>query len=107
MKKVEQIAEIDPEAIIADGYDDAIIGLSWDSKVVYDGNKCVEILMKEIIKEKMQEEEAEEEVAEEEAYQEALEFLEYNTFCAYVGDRTPIFIFPCEEEGEESERERE
>jgi len=85
--------DIDPEAIIADGFDDAIIGQSWDSRVVYDGDKCIEILMKEIIKQKM----PEEEVDKEEAYQEALEYLEHNTFCAYVGNRTPIFVFLCEE----------
>ena len=78
MTKLEQISEISPESIIADGFDDAIIGLSWDSKVVYDANKCIEVLMDE----------------DEITYGDAVEFLEFNTFSAYVGENTPIFIYP-------------
>ena len=78
MTKLEQISETSPESIIADGFDDAIIGLSWDSKVVYDANKCIEILIGE----------------DEVTYDDAIEFLEFNTFSAYVGENTPIFIYP-------------
>jgi|APSaa5957512535_1039671.scaffolds.fasta_scaffold188302_2 hypothetical protein len=78
MTKLEQISETSPESIIADGFDDAIIGLSWDSKVVYDANKCIEILIGE----------------DEITYDDAIEFLEFNTFSAYVGENTPIFIYP-------------
>ena len=78
MTKLEQISETSPESIIADGFDDAIIGLSWDSKVVYDANKCIEILIGE----------------DEITYDDTIEFLEFNTFSAYVGENTPIFIYP-------------
>jgi len=78
MTKLERISEISPESIIADGFDDAIIGLSWDSKVVYDANKCIEILMDE----------------DEITYDDAVDFLEFNTFSAYIGENTPIFIYP-------------
>ena len=78
MTKLEQISETSPESIIADGFDDAIIGLSWDSKVVYDANKCIEILIDE----------------DGITYDDAVEFLEFNTFSAYVGENTPIFIYP-------------
>jgi hypothetical protein len=48
----ERIAEVSPEALCADGFDDAFIGFveKWDvdgvrrDVVVYDRDKCIEIL---------------------------------------------------------------
>lgn len=37
---------------------------------------------------------------------EAWEFMEYNVVCAYVGEATPIFVYPSDREGlEELENE--
>ena len=60
-----------------DGYDRAIIGLTDGGQLVYSKEWMVRLLM-----------EMEEGMEEEEAW----EFLEYNCFCAYVGDQTPIFV---------------
>ena len=63
------------DILFADGLDDAIIGFEpnlW--KVVYSRNKCIEITsidMDEL---------------------EATEYLEFNTFGAYVGEKTPLWI---------------
>ena len=80
MTKRERIIELfaDTEDILfADGLDDAIIGFDQNLwKVVYSRNKCVECLMKQ------------DEMPEEEA----LEYLEYNTFNAYVGEKTPVWV---------------
>jgi hypothetical protein len=73
----ENIAEINEELLIADGFDDAIIGVSEDGNhVVYDSGKMVGILVE---RDGM-------------TYEEAREFLEFNTFCAYVGEHTPQYV---------------
>ena len=73
---IEHYADTD-YILFADGFDDAIIGFEpnlW--KVVYSRQKCIEVLSKE---DDMNEEEA-------------LDYLEYNTFNAYVGDKTPVWV---------------
>lgn len=66
----------DEDALFADGLDDAIIGFDDDNhRVVYSKQKCVEVL-----------------VSEGETEEDAISYLEYNTFYAYVGEKTPIFI---------------
>ena len=61
----------------ADGFDAAIIGIdSLSERIVYDKWAMVEILM---IDDEMSEEDA-------------VEFLEVNTWNAYVGDHTPIYV---------------
>lgn len=66
------------ECLLADGFDDAIIGISQCTtpKAVYCTKKCVEILIK---RDKMTEEEA-------------VEFFQHNVVGSYVGEKTPIFV---------------
>ena len=79
MNKKETIIELyaDTEDILfADGYDDCIIGfdpVGW--KVIYSRSQCIDKLG----------------VMDEMSSEEAIDWLEYNTFNAYVGDNTPIF----------------
>ena len=59
----------------ADGFNDAIIGICMHSqKVIYDKVKMVEILTKDMTEE------------------DAIEFLAYNVWGAYVGEFTPIYM---------------
>jgi hypothetical protein len=63
------------DVLFADGFNEAIIGFEpnmW--KVVYSRNKVIEILMKDMSEE------------------DAIEFAEYNTFNAYVGEKTPLWV---------------
>jgi hypothetical protein len=60
-----------------DGYDKAIVGLSDNGQLVYSKEIMVELLMQD-----------DTELSEEDAW----EFLEFNCFCAYVGDQTPIYV---------------
>ena len=62
-------------ALTADGFDKAIIGVTTQGLVVYDYNKCVEVLMKEGMEE-----------------DEAVEHLDFNVVGSYMGEGTPIFI---------------
>jgi hypothetical protein len=67
------IAERSEMALFADGFDDAIIGMSG-GVVVYDRDKCIAILAADM------------------TYDEAEEYFDYNVSGAYVGEYTPLFI---------------
>tara|TARA_R110000751_G_scaffold181656_1_gene288307 strand:- start:112 stop:372 length:261 start_codon:yes stop_codon:yes gene_type:complete len=67
------------ELLFANDYDSCIVGVSvgcHSGRVVYDIQKMVEVCMKGL----------------ESNEQEAWEWLEFNTFHAYVGENTPIFV---------------
>lgn len=77
---VDELTEMNPEALTADGFDDAAIGFTVSTLhphvVVYDVEKCAQIL---IDRDGMSHEDAE-------------EFLSFNTLCCYVGENTPLFV---------------
>ena len=76
---MEYIKHNYPDSLLANGYNSAIIGIAsgFDSgRVVYSISKMIEVCMKELAVD----------------YDEALEWLEYNTFNAYVGELTPIYL---------------
>lgn len=80
MKKLTQLEKVielcpDEEFLKADGWDDCIIGVTTRGVLVYNRNKIIDMLMKD----KLSREEAE-------------EYFEFNIECAYVGDKTPIYI---------------
>ena len=71
----------EPQTLFADGFDDAIIGITSDringvERIVYDAWKMIDVLVK---RDGMKP-------------TEALEYLEFNTFTAYVGEGTPIYV---------------
>ena len=76
---LEEIMEMFPEEefLKADGFDSAIVGVEPNSmRLVYNRDKMIGILI---------EDEEMEEI-------DAIEYLEFNTWNAYVGEKTPIFI---------------
>ena len=81
------IAEHNEEAIVFDDLDDAIIGIGnqHGSKpvVIYDKDKCIEILADKF---------AEHGSPKVDHVTEAIEWFEFNIGCAYVGEHTPIFL---------------
>lgn len=87
----ERIAEYNEEALTADGFDDAIIGIvnqGGTSKflVLYDSEKCIEIIMEQMKKD-------EEKPGEGcDLYTMAVEHFEYNVSGGYVGENTPMFL---------------
>jgi hypothetical protein len=77
---LEYIRDNLPDSLLANGYDSAIIGIAsgFDSgRVVYSVTKMLEICMRDLSVDA----------------EEAMEWLEYNTFGAFVGDYTPIYIY--------------
>lgn len=75
---IKMIIEKNPKALFADGLNEAIIGMTDEINPVpiYDKDKCVEVMMKD----------------NDWDFDTALEFLEFNTFCAYLGENTPLFV---------------
>jgi len=80
----EELSDFYDKLLFADGFDDAIIGISSgmdEPRVVYSIGKMIDILTKEHDMEP----------------DEANEFLEFNTIFAWVGDKTPIYLHTKEE----------
>ena len=79
-EKKELIAELNPEALLADGFEDALVGYVQQfnkTLALYSYERCVNILMR---RDGMNREDAE-------------EFLSFNTLGAWVGEGTPCFAF--------------
>jgi len=80
----ERLAEIDPTLLLADGYDDCIIGIGaqWSKEglVVYDRKKVIDKLMRDGMN-----------------YGEAEEFFEFNIQGAWLGEKTPMFVTRLED----------
>ena len=77
---IDEIAEINPEAMLADGFSEAILGMclqfGCEPIVAYDYNKCIDILIK---RDGM-------------TTSEASDYIQFNVIGAYVGNNTPVFI---------------
>lgn len=90
----DEIAEINPEALMCDGFDEAIIGMAQRINlgpvVAYDVEKILSILAldMEVDESDLQEGETIENVK----YSMALEYFEYNILGAWMGEFTPVFI---------------
>jgi hypothetical protein len=72
--------EANEDAMFADNFNDAIIGLchraGGNTVIAYDIDKVIEILV----------------VEHDMSIEEAVEYAEFNVFSAYVGENTPVFI---------------
>jgi hypothetical protein len=79
----EELEEMNPEALLADGLEDALVGYTVNHHhahvAVYDIAKCIEVLVK---RDGMTHEDAD-------------EFLSFNTLGAYVGPNGPLFVRFC------------
>ena len=77
---LDLIEEHNPDALKADGFDEAILGIAsrcaQRDVIAYDVDKIIQILMD---RDGMTEEEAQ-------------EFFEFNIIGSYMGENTPIFI---------------
>jgi hypothetical protein len=77
-------ADADPEILIAEGFDEAFLGLgtrcSKPPIVVYDRERCIEILARQMGEEA------------------AVEYFEFNVEGAWLGEQTPLFLTRLEDE---------
>lgn len=77
-EKLYEIIGEDYSILLADGLDEAFIGIGWQFNTplaVYDRDKCMEILESQGM-----------------TPEEAQEYFYFNTQGAYVGEQTPIFL---------------
>ena len=75
---IKQIQILNTNALTADGFDEAIFGIGMRNNqwvVIYNADKCIEILMKDMSEE------------------EAVEHFEFNVTGAWCGDHTPMFVY--------------
>jgi hypothetical protein len=75
----DQLASENEEALLADGYEPCLIGITYQygrpPVACYDHDKCIELLMK---RDGM-------------SHEEAVEFFEFNTLGAGMGENSPVF----------------
>ena len=87
----EYLSEENPEAIVFDGFDKAIIGVAKQHTrpplVVYDPEKIIECLMDQGI----------------ESYDDAVDYYEFNIACLWAGEGTPLLLDRLEPKGEDPE----
>lgn len=76
----ERLADYDGEILLADGFDDAFIGIGercgQPAIAIYDRDRCIDTL---VIRDGM-------------SYEDAEEFFEFNVSGAWVGPETPVFV---------------
>jgi hypothetical protein len=72
---------VNEDALFAEGLEDAVIGYArtlstGKDVVVYSAEKVIEVLMRDGM-----------------SYEEAIEYADFNIFCAYMGEDTPLFMW--------------
>ena len=87
--RVEQVRnQLPSEALLADGFDEAILGVchryGQEPVAAYDYERCISILMKDM------------------SWEQAEEHFQYNVIGAWVGEFTPVFIYTVFTEREKS-----
>jgi hypothetical protein len=77
---MEQLGEENPDALLADGFEDAFVGISrrfgQEALACYDYRKCIELIMDGGAG----------------TEEEAVEYFEFNVIGAWVGNGTPVFV---------------
>jgi hypothetical protein len=77
---LELLSELNPDALLADGLEAALVGYTVNHHhpivAVYDIDKCIDVLVE---RDGMTPEEAD-------------EFLSFNTLGAYVGENGPLYV---------------
>tara|TARA_Y100000034_G_C6781435_1_gene349320 strand:- start:152 stop:418 length:267 start_codon:yes stop_codon:yes gene_type:complete len=75
-----RIVEENPEALLMDGYDDAIVGVGsrcgQPTLVIYDYDKCIASLMEDGM-----------------TFEEAVDYFSFNCEGSWVGEGTPIILY--------------
>lgn len=76
---------IEDKTLFADGFNDSIIGTTDDGRIVYSKTLMLENLV----------------LTQDMDSIEALEFLQYNTWSAYVGEFTPLYVNDLDDDSDE------
>ena len=77
MIDLDAAVEFWDELVLADGFNDAIVGIQEDTGIVfYSREKVIQILMKDLELDLI----------------DAMDYAEFNVFNTYVGGKTPVFL---------------
>lgn len=91
----EKMSQINPDALTADGFDECIIGYveqpGRPAVFCYDAAKMAEQLAKDY-----ENSASGEPMSHDDALLSAWEYLEFNTFGAFVGENTPVWFYRFE-----------
>jgi hypothetical protein len=83
-EKVEQLAAINPDALMLDGFDEALVGIAFrngqPALAVYDYDACIRVLMAQGLSQDA-----------------AVETFEFNTMGAWMGPMTPLVLHRFDE----------
>jgi len=80
---IDLIAKLDSEILLADGFDDCLIGLTFREEelvALYSSEAVICKLAKDM------------------PYDDAVDYFEFNIECAYIGEKTPVFFHNHDEE---------
>lgn len=81
--KRDQLSEVDPQIMLADGFDDAIVGYiercGQPTIACYDVSRCIQILQDDGA-----------------THEEAVEHFDFNVRGAWLGERTPAWLTTSE-----------
>jgi hypothetical protein len=83
----ERLAELNPDALFADGFDGALVGIARQFNrylALYDYKKVVEIVAAGL--------DSEAGLNFDERAEQAVEFVEFNVVGAWMGENTPLFL---------------
>ena len=78
-ERIKQLlVEQNEQALLCDGYEECLLGichqLGRPPVAAYDYNACIAVLQRDM------------------SYEDAVEFFEFNTLGAWMGENTPVFI---------------
>ena len=75
---IDLIAKLDPKILLADGFDECLIGLTFR------GEELVALYSAEAVIGKL---------SHDMPYEDAVDYFEFNIEGAYMGDKTPVFFY--------------
>ena len=85
----EYLSEMNPEALLADGLENALVGVcdrfGQNTLAAYDYDKCIEIFSKDIASDDTLGED-------DDPHTMAVEHFDFNVIGSWVGENTPVFI---------------
>jgi len=91
-KKIEVPEYAEDQALLADGFEDALIGFGTHfnhAVAIYDYDKCIDILIAMFKKDAEFERK---DVEQRDLYLEAIEYMDFNVTGGWVGPNTPVFL---------------
>ena len=85
----DYLGETNPEALLADGLEDALVGVcdrfGQPTLAAYDYDKCIEVIAKDIASDETLEED-------DDPHTLAVEHFDFNVIGGWAGESTPVFI---------------